>query len=380
MRMNSLRLAMLAALGLSTAMPSYAGGITVYQDGDKFVKIGGRIQLQYHVEDPDDGSSTDELFFRRLRPYIEGSLHKDWLGKFQFDYGKADGDDEVAIKDAYMQYSGFEGMKVTVGNANFPFSREFLTSSKYQQLTERTFVGDHNYGTPDRNAGVHLTGHNGDKKLTWGASAAQADIDPSSSRLDFDTPVNKGDDDWNEGWIFGGRVDYHPFGNMKFSQGDFSGETKATVSVAAFTWSNDGDVEDKSGATASIDSVNGYEISAGLRSHGFSVDAEYNLFDVDTSANDFTGGLYENGSTDLTNWSIEGGYMVMPARLELVAGYSQQDADNYDDEWTRTEVGANWFIHKHDVKVQASYRMNDSKDGINGNDEDEVFVQAQYVF
>ncbi|MCO6411253.1 MAG: hypothetical protein J5I92_00785 [Thiogranum sp.] len=376
MRIKPLRLAMVAALGLATAAPVHAAGITVFKDGDKYVKMGGRIQMQYYRLDPDNGSSTDDLFFRRLRPYIEGSLHKDWKGKFQFDYGKAEDDNEVAVKDAYMQYSGFENTKVTVGNANFPFSREFLTSSKKQQFVERTFVGDHNYGTPDRNLGIHLTGHNGSKNLTWGASVAQADIDPNAGRIDFDTPVNA-DSDFNQGIIYGGRLDFHPFGELKFEQGDFSGDTKATIGVAAFMWSNDGDNEANA---ASLDEVTGYEISAAFRSSGFSVDAQYNLFQADTTDSAFTGGLYENGETDLENWSIEGGYMIVGDRLELVAGYSQQDADNYGEEWARTTFGANWFIHKHDIKVQATYQLNDSVAGVNGNDADEMFVQAQYVF
>jgi len=376
MRTNSIRLAVATALGLATAVPAHAGGITVYKDGDKFVKMGGRIQMQYYYDDPDNSSSTDEMFFRRLRPYVEGSLHKDWLGKFQIDFGKAEDENEVAVKDAYMQYTGFEGMKVTLGNANFPFSREFLTSSKYQQFVERTFVGDHNFGTPDRNLGLHLTGHTGSKKITWGASVAQACIDPSSSRIDFDTPVNK-NSDFNEGWIYGGRVDFHPLGNLKFSQGDFSGETKATIGVAAYMWNNDGDVETNA---ASLDKVTGYEISGALRSHGVSVDAEYNLFNADTTNGAFTGGLYQNGETELTNWSIEGGYMVVANTVEVVAGYSQQDADNYNTQWGRTTFGANWFIHKHDVKLQATYQLNDSIAGVNGDDGSELFVQAQYVF
>ncbi len=332
----AIRRAVAGVLGLATLVPAHAG-VTVYENGEKSVKLGGRIQLQYLRTDPDSGPATDEMFFRRLRPYIEGTLHKDWKGKFQMDFGKAEDDNEVAVKDAYMQYSGFEGMKVKLGNANFPFSREFLTSSKYQQFVERTFVGDHNYGTPDRNLGLHLSGHNGSKQLTWGASVAQASIDPNANRVDFDTPVNA-NSDFNEGWIYGGRVDYHPFGKLKFSQGDFSGDTKATIGVAAFQWSNDGDNEVN---PASLDKVTGYEVSGALRSHGFSVDAEYNLFQVDTTDGTFTGGLYQNGETELTNWSVEGGYMLIADQLELVAGYSEQDADNYADVWGRTTFGAN---------------------------------------
>lgn len=376
--------ALFSAAMMTVAMPLHAG-ITVYKgDNGEYVKIGGRIQLQYHREDPDNGSSEDELFFRRLRPYVEGSLHPDWMGKFQIDFGKASGDNEVAVKDAYLQYKGFNNMKVTVGNANFPFSREFLTSSKYQQFVERTFVGDHDYGTPDRNVGVHLTGNSTGKHITWGASATSASIDPDNKKLDFDTPVNK-NSDFNEGWMFGGRVDWHPFGLLKFSQGDFKGEKKATIGVAAFSWSNDNDNNTLATACAGggkcdVDSVTGIEISGALRYSGFSVDAEYNKFDTELVLDGVTSGIYKNSDSDLENWSVEGGYMVIPDKLEIVAGYSSQDADNYSTEWNRTTVGANYFFKKHDIKVQLTWQMNEDVDGVKGDDMDEVFLQTQYVF
>ncbi|MFQ5488755.1 MAG: hypothetical protein ACE5ET_09975, partial [Gammaproteobacteria bacterium] len=67
-------------------------------------------------------------------------------------------------------------------------------------------------------------------------------------------------------------------------------------------------------------------------------------------------------------------------QLELVAGFQRQDADNYAETWDRRSVGLNWFVHKHDVKYQLTYRQNKNKDGVDGSDESEVFAQAQYVF
>lgn len=361
-----------------------AAGVTVYENADKRVKLGGRIQLQYHYKEPDPGESTDKIFFRRFRPYIEGSLYKNWKGKFQWDMGKAEGKNEIAIKDAYMQYSGFKNIKVYIGNKKIPFSREFLTSSKKQQLVERSFVGDHNFGTPDRSTGIHLTGHNSDKKLTYGFSAASASIDPDAGKLDFDTPVNM-NDDFNQGWIVGGRLDYHPFGNLKFYQGDFKRETKATISIAAFRWSNDDDnnsyinTPDSGGKKFDVDKVTGFEVSSAFRTAGFSVDAQYNLFKADTVDSGVTSGIYKNGSTDLTNYSVEGGYMLIPSNLEIVAAYQAQDADNYSNLWTRTSVGANWFIHEHDIKVQFTYRVGNNLKGAD-KDENELFLQTQYVF
>ncbi len=373
-----IKLAVISALVAPATV--HAGGVT-YKDGDNYLKVGGRLQLQYHQVDPDGGDSTDEIFFRRLRPYIEGSTHKNWKAKIQWDMGKADGENEIAVKDAYFQYKGMKNMKVTVGNANFPFSREFLTSSKYQQLVERTFVGDHNYGTPDRNVGVHLTGNNESKEITWGASGTFASIDPDVKKLDFDTPINA-NDDFNEGFMIGGRVDYHPYGQLKFAQGDFSGKTKATIGVAAYSWSNDDDNNTYTpGATskADVDSVTGLEVSGAFRSAGFSIDAQYNSFDADTVEAGFTGGLYANGTTKLTNAAIEGGYMI-GKNVEIVAGYETQDADGYATSWDRTSVGANWFINKHDTKVQLSYRMGENLNGVENSDADEVFLQTQFVF
>ncbi len=372
------KLAVISAL--ATPFAVNAGGIT-YKDGDKYLKVGGRLQLQYHQVKPDGGSTTDEIFFRRLRPYIEGSTHKDWKAKIQWDMGKAENTNEIAIKDAYFQYKGMKGVKVTIGNANFPFSREFLTSSKYQQLVERTFVGDHNYGTPDRNVGVHLTGNTASKKITWGASGTIASIDPDAKKLDFDTPVNA-NNDFNEGFMVGGRVDYHPFGKLKFSQGDLSGKTKATIGVAGYSWNNDGDNNTYTpGAIkkADVDTVTGLEISGAFRAAGFSVDAQYNKFEADTIEKNFTGGLYKNGTTTLTNASIEGGYMIKNT-IEIVAAYQTQDADGYATSWDRTSVGANWFINKHDTKVQLAYRKGKNLNGVKNSDEDELFLQTQFVF
>jgi len=376
------------ALALSTSIisaPVFAGGVT-FKDGDKYLKIGGRIQLQYRYEDPDNGSSTDELFFRRLRPYIEGSVHKDWKGKFQFDYGKAEDDNEVAVKDAYLQYKGFDKLKVTAGNYGFPFSREFLTSSKYQQLVERTFVGDHNYGTPDRQMGVFLNGKNSNKQMTYGLAVAMGALDPDDDKIDMDTLANK-KGDFNEGIMFGGRIDFHPFGYLKKKQGDFNREKKFTIGVGAYTWSNDDDNNTRTvGGIATdptkpdVDSVTGWEISGAFRNAGFSVDAQYNSFDAETVDATVTSGVYRNGETTLTNWAVEGGYMIVPSKWEVVLGYQEQDADGYQDVWTRSSVGLNWFIKKHDIKVQLSYRMGENLKGKNNNDQDEIFLQTQYVF
>jgi phosphate-selective porin OprO/OprP len=378
---------MVSALVLvALAAAVQAGGVKYKNEDGDYLKLGGRIQFQYHRTDVDGGETTDELKFRRLRPYIEGSVNEDWKGKWQFDLGKG----SVEIKDAYFAYKGIDGMQVAIGNANFPFSREFLTSSKKQQLVERTYVGDHNYGTPDRQAGLHVTGGALDNLVTYGASATVAAHDPSNKKLDFDSvaSLNRGDD-WSEGPMVGGRVDVHPFGMLKMEQGDFKGDLKATIGVGAFTWANDDDIvnmetDDDTGVTtqadSDLDSATGFEVSAAVRVAGLSVDAQYNTFDADLVVGGVTDGIYVDSATTLESYAVEGGFMVLPERLELVAGYQSQDADGYAKSWNKTSVGANYFVKKHDIKYQVTYQMGENKDGKDGSDVDELFVQAQYVF
>ena len=369
---------------LAVAMgAAHASGITIYKQDGQYAKLGGRIQVQYHQVSPKGEDATDSIFFRRFRLYAEGSLYENWKAKLQWDMGKGKDTNELAVKDAYMQYKGFSRGKLSLGNIKAGYSREALTSSKKQQLVERTFVGDHNYGVAEYQLGFRFDGHNADRRITYILSAGGMNLDPDDKKLDLDTPVNN-NKDWNQGWVIGGRIDYHPFGYLPLSQGDFKGEQRLTIGLGAFSWSNDGDnnsyMKTPKAGKADVDSANGVEFSAAYRNAGFSADTQYNLINASTVDGAYTGGIFKNGETTITQMSLEGGYMVIPSRLELVAGVQSMDADGYSKTWTRNSVGINWFLHKHDIKVQLTHRQGKNLNGVDGKDQDELFLQTQYVF
>jgi len=370
------------------AVPSEAAFSVTDKDGNELT-LGVSLQLQYREVNPAAGQTTDEAFVRRFEVSADTKLNAGWGGKLVVDFGKASGDNEVTLKEAYVSYTGFDGLDIKFGNAYFPFSREVNTSSKRQQFVERTFPGDHDYGTPERNLGLHVDAKLLGGKIRLAASGASASIDPDNKRLDFDSPVVK-EADFNEGSMVGARVDFHPFGELKLAQGDFDGALKATISAAAFSWNNDGDKNTYTSAVTlaststtkfDVDSVDAFEVSGAFRFKGVSIDAEYNEFKAKTVA-DFanTGGIFLRGETTLTNSMIKGGYMVLKDRLELVAGIEAQDADNYKAKWKRTSYGANWFFNNHNTKVQLTLVDNKNVDGVKRADAKETFVQAQYVF
>jgi len=372
-------------------------GVTVYEDGDKRIEIGGRIQLQYTnlnlgesaagIPDFDDVESGDRVFFRRLRPYIEGSVTKHWTGRIEVDFGESLDSDEVAVKDAYMRYvSG--GLHVTVGNAKSVFSRDLNTSSAKLELIERGFTGDHNFGTPDRQLGVRVDGSAWEKKFAWAASVGGQNADPDARRVDFDSPVSN-QKDWNEGALVAVRADFSPLGAVKFDAADFErGPSRFTVSVGAYRWDNDGDNNTyttpggttTSSTKADLDSATGYEISAGYRGLGLSVDAEYQLISADTVDPTFSGGVYLDGATDLHKQHAAVGYMLVAGRLEASAGWDQIDADNYDEPWQRTTLGLNWYLNHHDLKLQLNWRAGDNVFGHRDVTDDTFSAQMQFVF
>lgn len=361
--------------------------IVVYDEGGRRLEVGAYIQPQYLRLDPGNGESRDDTIFRRLRPYIIGTITENWIGRVQVDFGDALGENESAIKDAFMRYTGLKGFALTVGNQKPPFSREFLTSFRFQELAERSFPGDHNFGSPDRMLGIRIDGDLSNERLSYAASVGAASHDPDARLMDFDSPAND-QEDWNEGVLVVGRLDFHPFGKLDYRQGDFhTPETKLTVSLAAFAWNNDGDnntyTENERAANLrrpDLDQARGVEISSGVRGHGFSVDAEYHHVNGETVDPSFTGGLYRDGSTDLDTLALEGGYMVIPNRLEVVAGWEFFNTDTYESRWRRTSVGLNYFWNRYDLMVRASYRIGKSIFGARGDDLNSLFLQMQLLF
>ena len=380
------------AVVILPAGPARTETATGREDGRKSVRkveFGAQVQIQYANVEETDSDSTDRIFFRRLRPHLSGSVTEDWQGKIAFDLGKAVDGDEVTVKDAYMRYTGWKNLQLTIGNSKTPFSREFLASSKRQQSLERGFVGDHNFGSPDRQLGVKLEGRDDGKKLAWAVALGGQHHDPDARKIDFDTPANR-KSDWNEGVVVAARVDFHPRGHVGFGQGDFrTSGYKYNFSLAAYGWSNDGDnnpyTDPVTGAgvssgKAELDRADGLELSAGVRGEGLSVDAEYQVISADTVDPAFTGGVYLDGSTDLDKAQIEGGYMLRGNRVEIVAAWESLDADNYETSWEATEIGINYFWDRHQVKVQLNYRMAENVFGVRGDDADTLLLQWQLLF
>ena len=400
-----------------TAMPMLASaGITLYEEGNKSLEIGGRLQPQYRLVDADsegEGSdSGDDFFLRRMRFYIEGTLTENIYGIWQVDFGDTSEDPEV--KDAFINYSGLSAGEIQVGNMKVPYSRELLTSSKRQQFVERTVVGDHNFGVPDRQIGILYTAAPSDV-FQVAAGVFNAGLESDLDKVDFESRVS-GDPDYF-GKMFAGRIDFTPLGGFKLAQGAFGEETKFGLGLNGFYWDNDSDAgfedfEADSSPEGEYDSVTGLGVDAAFRSGYFSADAaiQYTNAEVTDGTRDF---LSDNGVTDgigfvndegdakFMTYMVKAGYMIVPSKLEFTAGFSALDLDDgyrdadgtiiSDDMDKRYSAGLNYFFNKHDAKIQLTYEIgrdvlyaNDANGqvinpaGI-GEDQNTLFLQFQQV-
>ncbi len=119
--------------------------------GFRKFKLRGRIQTDFGiVGNPDRiGTGTSSLDFlpdhglgtttefRRARLGVEGEI-SDWKYKFEADFAN----NEVDVTDAYLEYRGFKGVDITIGNQKTPVSMNEQTSSRFITFMERAAFTD----------------------------------------------------------------------------------------------------------------------------------------------------------------------------------------------------------------------------------------------
>lgn len=169
--------------------------------------LGGLLQLQFKDEYPIGGNPTQDFIIRRLHLVLEASFEKDWLTRVQLDFGQDT--DHPNVLDAYIRYTGFDAGDLNIGNQDAPFSRERLVPASALALVELPFVGNASYGVPGRQSGIAFAGAAGlfDYSLGW----FQAGIQPSTSEIDFSSPVNSNGQ--YTGNLYAGRLQYPPVGS-----------------------------------------------------------------------------------------------------------------------------------------------------------------------
>ena len=340
------------------------------------ITLSGYVQLQHERTTQADDQGDDRTYFRRIIVGVRGELVRQWTGLFTIDFSPLTTGDRVNFRDTYLQYRGFEPrrLRLTVGSQKTPFSRSYLTTASRRSLVERSFAGDRDYGTPRRLLSLKVDGWNTARKALWSAAIGRAFLSRSFDHLRLEGI--RGDEGSSDaGVLAGARLDVHPAGEMPRDQGDFEGgRVRSTIGGAVHLWR-------RTGAREAVDPVQArqiaaLEVSGGLRGHRLSLDAEYHYLGA-AGSQSVNAGWFSAGRARLHLAALEGGFMVVPRRVELSSAFDLVHVGTYARVIRRASAGATWYILRDQVRVQITHRETFDDKGVSGARARTTYVQAQ---
>jgi len=355
-------------------------------------KLGGRIHADSSFHSGDDYLDTsrppvhveanDGTEIRRARMRFEGVFFKDWLFRTEADFA----DDNVRVKDVFIQYTGLDFVNITMGQQKQNFSRELQESSNDMMFTERSLMNILNAPTVDRAIGLNFesVGKN------WVAKAGIFGDTITPARTGTAPEVKNAGD---EGWGISSRLIYNPIiektklihlgiaGNYR-TPDDTGDVAKANQLRYVYETTNMSNLDLVDARVSDVDNIKMLGLEAAGLYGPFSVGAEYTRTWIDRKKK---GTTIENGDHNLeldgwyaeAAWSLTGesrGYKegnfryLEPAKpfslknggwgaWELAARYSSADLNDgsfQGGELSNVTVALNWYINSN-FRILANY-------------------------
>ena len=336
---------------------SWKDGKTSIETKSGKLDISNRIQIRFTQELPEEGDDVGSFRIRRAKTKFEGWVYtKDLTYEVQLNWP----DTANPLEDVAINYDFTKGKKFFMfkaGQFKVPFGRQELTSSGNQQFVDRSLVS--NRFARGRDIGVQVWGTPLNSKIDW-----RVGLFNGNGRT-----VSRND---NDEYQMNARLTFQPFGDVKYSEGDFEATDRPLFAISGQYESN----ERPTAAAGTTPAVNTDKEIVGadavFKFKGFSLYGEW--FDA---SNDRDAGLSD---FDDSGFVAQAGYFVVPQKLELAARWAEIDPNNDRDEDEQEERGValGYFFNKHAHKLQADYRQveNIATDVTN----DEFRLQYQLVF
>jgi phosphate-selective porin OprO/OprP len=117
------------------------------RDGNATLKLRGRVQLDYRSFDNDVEPDTFDI--RRVYFGAEGKLYKDWSYAVVYNF------DSSVLEYGYLDYKWNNAARLRMGAFKYQFSFEEITSSRFTDFMERSFV---NNWVPGKDVGLMFYG------------------------------------------------------------------------------------------------------------------------------------------------------------------------------------------------------------------------------
>jgi phosphate-selective porin OprO and OprP len=331
-------------------------GKTSIESKSAKLEISNRVQVRFTNEMPEVGDDVGSFRIRRAKTKFEGWAYtKDLTYEVQLNWP----DTANPLEDVAINYDLTKGKKMFMvkgGQFKVPFGRQELTSSGSQEFVDRSAVS--NEFARGRDIGLQLWGTPFGGKIDW-----RVGIFNGNGRT-----VSRNDNDELQ---TNARLTWQPFGDVKYSEGDFESSDRPLLAIAAQYESNER--FQAAAGTTPADSVDREIVGGDLvfKYKGLFVFGDY--YDASTeriTASDF----------DSAGFNLQVGYFVIPQRLEIAARLAELDpnSDRDDDEREERGIAVGYFFNKHPHKLQADYRQLENK--ATNREDEELRLQYQIIF
>lgn len=364
------------------------GGLTV-SSGETSFHLGGYTQILYsgvdrELYDADDAGTglgvedgfSSSFSVRKARIEMNGTMYRKWL-KYAITYelSETSGSNDSKFKDVYLQFAKFDQANLMAGQFKVPFSMQELASDTRQQFVDRSIT---NVFAPARDQGVTVTGTFLEKK-----------------RLGYAAGVFNGSGDAvrqdDQGLMVAGRVWFDPFGEFKLGEGTVdAGDDHQVHFGLAYRTGEVARGTDDDEIFEDPDDQSAFNFEAAWRWNRLAATAEYFL-----QTNEFANPAVAP-DLDQEGWHAQVAFAAIPQKLELGLRYALVDGDTdaSNAQSTESRFGVNYYILKHNLKLQADFvrlefepeaigRSNSSRlPAAAGQDvtDNQIRIQAQLAF
>lgn len=315
-------------------------GFEFATDDDKYsFAIGSRLQFRYTFDDFDKDSQKDDfssLQVKRGKIFVHGNAFtKNLTYKIQVNVAGS----SVTLEDFYTDYKVFEDMKIRGGQYKVPFNRQELTSSGSQQFVDRAITNEaFNLGR-DQGVMMHSFLLNGYTEYAIGVFNGNGRNKPANE---------------NNGHLYAGRFAFYPLGKFDMyseSDIDYNSSIKAGISVAgAYNTRVPFEVVEENKKETLIKDVTNITADGIIKWQGLSLAGDYFLMTTD---------IREGEKITSAGVNLQAGAFIIPQHLEIAGRFARVDHNTEINDDTEQEIagGINYFINKHNLKLQADYAI-----------------------
>ena len=331
------------------------------------IDISGYFMLDYDSFDEglleDTDNSTKQIDIRRARIGFKTTWQGDWRAKLKVDFAQGDAE----VKDAYIQYRGWQYADIKIGRQKEPFGLERLSSPRNLLMIERSVTSQ--ALAPGRSIGIQL-----EDDLSW-----------MNWHLGYFAP-----DETESSLAITGRAAWLPWKKEDNLLHFGLAMSKRSLNGSEFRFNEQLEVYSADslfeGEKLNADTIDLHGVEFLWQFNGITAMAEYQLAeikDINELTYDYQGGYIQLGyQLSGDNRKYKNGKLggIQTAGWELTTRFSQFNMEEEDNQSEIYSLGVNYYANKK-LKLMTNFiKSEQSENGDKQEANNAISFRVQYTF